>query len=127
MNKNVLDASALLALLHGEPGCDMVAEHLPYSIISAVNVAEVMTILINHHMPPEKAEEAITSILNEVIPFDLHQAKIAAVLRKETKAQGLSLGDRACLGLAKYKKLPVLTADHVWHKLKIGIEVRLIR
>jgi ribonuclease VapC len=36
----VLDASALLCLLQQESGADRVAEALPHSIISAVNLSE---------------------------------------------------------------------------------------
>ena len=39
----VLDASALLCLINGEPGSDRVAAVLPLAVISAVNLAEVAT------------------------------------------------------------------------------------
>ena len=42
MNAAVLDASAVLALLHGEPGADRVASALERACISAVNLAEVL-------------------------------------------------------------------------------------
>lgn len=127
MNKIVLDASALLALLHNEPGYEQVAKALPYSLISAVNVAEVMSILVSNGMPSSEIEEAVSSLLNEVVPFDLKQATMVAELRKETKLQGLSLGDRACLGLAKLNDLPALTADKIWGKVNVGVEIQLLR
>ena len=42
MVKTVIDASALLALLNGEPGADVVAQALPGGVMSAVNVSEVV-------------------------------------------------------------------------------------
>ncbi len=39
----------------------------------------------------------------------------------------LSMGDRACLGLALATGLPVVTADRAWRKLDLGIEVRTLR
>ncbi|CAN5245232.1 PIN domain-containing protein [soil metagenome] len=127
MNRVVLDASALLTLLHSEPGHEMVAGLIPHSIISTINVTEVITVLINRGMPAEKAVEAVSDVLNETLPFDLKQATEAACLITETKKYGLSLGDRACLSLGKLKKLPVLTADKIWNKLKVGVEIQLLR
>jgi ribonuclease VapC len=63
----------------------------------------------------------------EVIDFDRALAMRAGLMRRATRAQGLSLGDRACLALAERLALPVLTADRVWADLDLGIEVVLIR
>ena len=46
MNKSVLDASALLALLNHEAGADQVAAVIPRAALSAVNLAEVVAKLI---------------------------------------------------------------------------------
>jgi len=44
------------------------------------------------------------------------------------KQYGLSLGDRACLALAKSYGTLVMTADKIWEKLNInGIEIQVIR
>jgi PIN domain nuclease of toxin-antitoxin system len=40
------------------------------------------------------------------------------LLDKITKKYGLSLGDRACLALAKYKNCLVLIADKVFKELE---------
>jgi PIN domain nuclease of toxin-antitoxin system len=47
----------------------------------------------------------------------------------QTRPLGLSLGDRACLALARRERLPALTADRIWLQAGtlIGVEVRLIR
>lgn len=60
-------------------------------------------------------------------PFDTDLALRAALLRNSTRPYGLSLGDRACLALARREGLPVLTADRSWAKLDVGVEVVLIR
>ena len=39
----VLDSSAVLALLNGEPGGEAVREILPTAVVSAVNLAEILT------------------------------------------------------------------------------------
>jgi ribonuclease VapC len=46
MSEYVLDASAILAFLNQEVGAEQVAETLTDAVISAVNLSEVMTKLI---------------------------------------------------------------------------------
>lgn len=43
MSEFVLDASALLALIHGEPGAERVLSVLDQAAISSVNLAEVVS------------------------------------------------------------------------------------
>ena len=62
-----------------------------------------------------------------MVDFDLSQAKVAGDLRWLTRVQGLSLGDRACLALARALGLPAMTADRAWAGLEVGIEIRTIR
>ena len=127
MTKYALDASALLALLNEEEGCDVVLQALPSSIISSVNLSEVITILARDGM----SEEYITSILKSlnlaVIPFDEKQGYSAGMLYNKTKSKGLSFGDRACLSVAMKKETKVLTADSAWYKLDCGVEIDFIR
>jgi len=59
--------------------------------------------------------------------FDAGLAYLAGLLRPQTKGIGLSLGDRACLALGRHMRLPVLTADRAWAKLRVGVEIRVIR
>ena len=45
-----------------------------------------------------------------------------------TSSYGLSLADRACIGLGKLTGYPIYTTDRVWAKLKIdGVNINLIR
>jgi PIN domain nuclease of toxin-antitoxin system len=62
-----------------------------------------------------------------VVPFTALLAFRAAELRNPTRKIGLSLGDRACLATALELGLPVVTADRVWSKLKLGIDIHVIR
>lgn len=127
MNKIVLDASAVLALINKEPGYIAVEKILLHSIISSVNLAEVIAVLVDVGMDAKHADSIIHGLINDIVPFDHKQSIYAGALRKETKQLGLSLGDRACLALAKTKNLPVLTADKMWAKVNIGIDINLIR
>ncbi len=128
MNKKiVLDASAILALLNQEPGYKVVEQHLPDSMMSTVNLSEVVAVLISIGMPESEAEAIIATLVKDIVVFDQQHAYITANLRKTTKAYGLSLGDRACLALAQIENLPVLTADKIWCKFKHSVDIICIR
>ena len=127
MSKIILDASALLALLNQEKGYEQVEKHLSNSIMSAVNISEVIAVAADLGIPERELMPIISSIVADIIPFDTEHAYTAALIRKETKRYGLSLGDRACLALARLKNLPILTADKVWKDLELGIKINLIR
>jgi ribonuclease VapC len=130
-DKIVMDSSAMIALLEQEKGSEIVARNLSNAIISSVNLSEVITIINRKIAEDEGAQEEALRLLRNsfpnIISFEEEQAIIAGSLDKITKKYCLSLGDKACLALAKYKNCPVLTADKVWKKLELGIDVRLIR
>lgn len=127
MTKFVADASAVLAMLDGEAGHELVAAALPSTVMSTVNLAEVVTSLINKGVPAADARRTAESLEIEMVPFEKELALDAGALRETTRPHGLSLGDRACLALAKREGLPALTTDRIWASLEIGVEVRLIR
>lgn len=127
MSKYVLDASALLALLNAEEGAESVQQFLPDAVISTVNFAEVVSRLSAVGMPENEIREALSILALEIVPFDEEQAFHAGFLYPQTKALGLSLGDRACLALARTEGVTAITADQVWKKLEIGTRVKVIR
>ncbi|MFH1176704.1 MAG: type II toxin-antitoxin system VapC family toxin [Acidobacteriota bacterium] len=127
MSEIVLDASALLAVLAAEPGWEDVAELVPGAAMSAVNVAEVVGKLADRGMPEEEIREALGGLGLEVVPFDESTALAAGMLLPETKQHGLSLGDRACLALARLRSVPAVTTDRAWANLTLGVEIRVLR
>ncbi len=62
-----------------------------------------------------------------VLPLTADDAIVIANLHHRTKAHGLSLGDRACLGLALRLRVPAVTADRAWLRLKVAVKVEAIR
>ena len=62
-----------------------------------------------------------------VEPFTVDDAIVTAVLAEPTRASRLSLGDRACLALAKRLAVRAVTADRKWAELDLGITVHLVR
>jgi PIN domain nuclease of toxin-antitoxin system len=127
MNKVILDASALLALINRETGSDVVAEAMPHAIISAVNLAEVASVLVRIGIPTHEIEVLLKSLVSVVENFNEEQAYATAKLKTQENTDGLSLGDRACLALGMLKNIPVLTADKAWDKLKNSGKIKVIR
>jgi len=123
----VLDASALLALLQAEPGAARVATLLPDAAVSAVNLSEVVAKLAEHGMPAAAIRTALEGLNLGIHDFDEHAAVEAGLLRPSTKALGLSLGDRACLALARELGLPAVTTERVWASANVGVDVEVIR
>ncbi len=120
MIKNVLDASAVLAVLNGERGEKKVIPLLSESVISAVNLSEVAAKLFEAGMDEASAQIAVSVLgIGEIVDFMEDSAWEAARLRPLTKQYGLSLGDRACLALARKLNVPAVTADKEWSKLKL--------
>ena len=130
MNKIVLDSSVLLAILNGEPGAEIFTEQpgmLANATISAVNLGEVYSKLVSLKTDPDEAWQAVTAAVPEVVAFDTDQAEITGRLIDLTRSRGLSLGDRACLGLGIALKAPVYTTDRAWKGLRVGVTIHVIR
>lgn len=127
MTSSILDSSAVLAYLHHEPGFETVADLLDGAAMSSVNVAEVATRLIDRGVSREQAEQAIGNLSLGTISFDEPLAYRAAGLRGGTRGAGLSLGDRACLATAQGLGVRAVTADRSWSRLRVGVEIQIIR
>ena len=129
MKPVVLDSSALIAELNGEPGADKVRAAMEDAAISTVNLAEVVTFLARRGGSRAAVIALLERLAIEVVPFDAEQALDSGMLVAITRAAGLSFGDRACLALAGSRGARVLTADRAWSTVKdsIGLEIDLIR
>jgi PIN domain nuclease of toxin-antitoxin system len=117
-----------LALVKQEIGADVVAARVAdEAAISAINVSEVVAKLDEAGTPADEIVEVIDALRLEIVDFDVRFAYRAGLLRSVTRSAGLSLGDRACLALAVYLKLPAVTADRRWADLNLDIQIELIR
>jgi PIN domain nuclease of toxin-antitoxin system len=123
VSRYVLDASALLALIRGEPGQDRVAAIIEDCAISAVNVAEVAQVMVRHGTDPNTLRDDMAGLDLTVVPFDEDMAWASVGFARP----GLSLGDRACLALGARLGVPIVTADRAWAKLKLGLAIELVR
>jgi ribonuclease VapC len=130
----VLDASALLAYLRDEPGAEVVSEAIAGgTAVSAVNLAELLSRVADRGRDPAALVERMTEggLLGGAIAvesFTTADAVETARLRPLTRKAGLSLGDRACLALARRLEAPALTADLAWSEAgDLAVELRQIR
>lgn len=126
----VIDTSALVAPIFGEPGAEAVTAAFAGSdpiLLSTVNLAETAAVLARRHgVPPAEALADILLFGVEILPFGTDEAARAAPLLAAHRGV-LSLGDAACLATAMLRGAPVLTGDRAWAELGLAVEIRLLR
>ena len=127
MSRVVLDASALLAYLRREPGSERVSAVLDRAVISAVNVSEVVSKALDYGGTLDAVSAALSQLPIRMIPSDAEDAYLAASLRPMTRDRGWSLGDRSCLALGMWLRVPVLTAESPWSEFQAIVAVEVIR
>jgi PIN domain nuclease of toxin-antitoxin system len=124
----VLDASAILALVHDEPGADQVAQALPDGQLGTVNLAEVVGTLVDVGIDASRVRDLLAAAGVTMEPLLVEDAELAGAMRELEGGRMLSVGDRCCLALTvRSASAEVLTADRAWAVLDLPIRVRLLR
>jgi ribonuclease VapC len=129
MTNIVLDSSAVLAMVYGEPGGTKVHAAIVSPLyvvsISAVNWCEVLTKLGQRSsiMTAEKLTAILPGV--EVVPFGQVEAEQVASLAKS--CPNISLGDRACLALASFLDSTAWTTDKIWAQMPVGAKLEMLR
>ncbi len=109
----VLDASAILAFLHGEDGAAEVEAALDSgSRCGAANWSEVAQKVLSAGRDWDLPRALLHSYGIRIEPVVAADAEWAA--RRWTRREGLSLADRLCLALAERMDADILTADRQW-------------
>jgi PIN domain nuclease of toxin-antitoxin system len=124
----VLDASAVLALIHNEPGAEMVAAELRNAVLGAANLAEVVGKMVDAELDISRLRELLRASGVRIERLLEDDAEIAGALRSIDGGRSLSLGDRCCLALTlRSNPAEVLTADQALAGLDLPLRVRLLR
>ena len=125
--KTILDASALLAVIFEEAGAEKIVPLVRRSIINAVNLSEVVGKMSERGWADDEIRGTLSRFHLGVVSFDAEMAFATGMLRRFTRKEGLSFGDRACLAMAMRENSRVLTADRAWSGLDLGVEIEVIR
>ncbi len=128
----ILDASAVLAWLNGEPGAEAIDALLQAGapcLVPAANHAEIIAKALDRGVTPDAARDIVASIGYTVIDTPAEDGAAAGWMRPATRAHGLSLGDRLCLAAAQRLKAQVHTADRAWLAVAdaLQLDIRCIR
>jgi ribonuclease VapC len=121
----VLDASAVLALLQGERGADRVEGMLDGSLMSCVNLSEVLQKAEQHEVDTKGLEFDLEALGVGFRAFDVPDARSTA--ERWSARMGLSLGDRACLTLAHSLGGTAITTERRWIAAAPDVTVTAIR
>lgn len=124
----LLDASALLAYLQGEPGGATVKATLLERdcALTAANLAEVITRALDRRIAKADLQRILDDLPVRILPLTAEDGAQAGWLRNQTRSLGLSLGDRLCLAQAQRTHATVLTADRPWLALATELEIEII-
>lgn len=124
----VLDASVILAVVLGEPGGELTDDQCERAVVSVVNTIEVEAKLLERGLPEGELDGLWAMLGIRVAAISPSIVRTAALLVRQHRRAGLSLGDCCCLATGVELSLPVLTADRAWGQLvDLGVEVRVVR
>ncbi len=133
----VLDAQAVVALLLGEPAAERVAalirDESDPAVISAVNVAELLDVLIRRGRPAPDVAEKLGWLLAgglAVVSVDEAVGRSAGLIRAEDYhrvRRPLSLADCVALATAVARNDTLATADRPLSDAAKGRGVKVVR
>lgn len=128
MIEYILDSTALIALVSLEPGSQRIVGLLGNSAVSAVNLAETANKLLEKGFSQEEVRESLAKLELKVEDWSEAMAYRSVHFTQFNKSHGLSLGDRACLTLAKELRATAVTSDRTWRRLPaLGVRIMIFR
>jgi PIN domain nuclease of toxin-antitoxin system len=126
----VLDASAALAYLLKEPGSRLVRENLSSSIVTSVNLIEVMRRL-RRRLSDAQAQTVCSAFVARIAGVEdvknLDVFTASRIYADFQKSHNISLGDAICLAVGLRLGFEVWTTDAIWGTLPNAGQVKVIR
>jgi PIN domain nuclease of toxin-antitoxin system len=128
MIEYILDSTALIALVGLETGSQQIAGLLKHSAVSAVNLAETVNKLLEKGFSQAEVRVSLAKLELNVEDWSEAMAYRSAEFTQFNKSHGLSLGDRACLTLAKQLRATAVTSDRAWRRIpSLGVRIMIFR
>ena len=124
LSKVLLDASAYIAYISQEPGCDVVSEIIGKSCINTVTYTEIISFYTKKGLSDDLLKELCQYV--EIINVNENICYAAGHMIKTSRDYGLSLGDRLCLATAQYFNLTVYTADKIWLRVADELKINIV-
>jgi len=123
----LLDSSALIALVRGEPGSETVRAAMGASVVSAVNLTETMAKLIRAGGEPRLVERYLRGLQIEVMPWDEELRGTAGTFAHWHGPTASPLRTGPAWRSRRHLRLAAITSDAAWKRLDIGVRVILFR
>lgn len=122
---HVIDASALILMLRGEPGSDQVAAALPGARIGVLSLAEAALHFAGLGMPLGEIDLMLRPLPVQRVAVDQQLAWGAAELGAGESGMEVSLAALVAVALAAEARLPLLTADPlaIAAGVRVGVEI----
>jgi PIN domain nuclease of toxin-antitoxin system len=128
MIEYILDSTALIALVGLESGSQRIAQLLRNSAVSTVNLAETANKLLEKGFTEVEVRTSLAKLELKVENWTEDLAYRSAEFTQFNKSHGLSLGDRACLTLAKHLRATAVTSDRAWRRVPtLGVRIMMFR
>lgn len=127
----VLDASAIFAIIKGEPINFASEDILEHAVAITYNIAEVANkMVLKKQVTHKEIWILLESMISHPYNIDMQLSELATSFSELIdKSSGISLGDKYCLALGKLLDKPIYTADRAWKQFEstIGVKIDLIR
>lgn len=127
MIKNVVDSSAVIAVLLEEQGKARAVELAFDGIVSSTIYAEILVKCAMKSIPFGAAFELLDNLQIQIEPLSAKTAEAAGSLKLSKLFWPLSLADCICIALAIENSATLVTADRAWLELNLPCPVEVIR
>ena len=127
MISQVIDSSAILAILREERGASNAFELAYAGTMSAVIYTEIISKCAMKGPDMSKAIHLVNALEINIESLNADTALQAGALKLNKRFWPLSLADCICIALAIEKSATLVTADRAWLELNLPCPVEVIR